>query len=205
MLVLTHSQQQQTSKDGRSLPLTYVNCVEVDRPRTMYWAFAKLHWTLAVSHGHTSVWPTKLWTQLMKSTQCTVTCQGTLHPEVVLFHLNYVWLHRSRTLWSLTITRRPSTFLNSPAQQKGILTFATLRKATNMLTSPLISLISVAKWIVLRCLLRDSFQQETIPHWTHFTSLSNRTSLGHNSSQTSLPSPSQPPITSSCARMSPPF
>ena len=38
----------------------------------------------------------------------------------------------------------------------------------------------------------------------HFTSLSNRTSLCHNLSQTSLPSPSQPPITSSCARTSPP-
>ena len=34
--LLNADKQLQTSKDGRSLPLTYANCVEVDRPRTMY-------------------------------------------------------------------------------------------------------------------------------------------------------------------------
>ena len=49
-----------------------------------------------------------------------------------------------------------------------------------------------------------SIQPETILHWTHSTRLSNQTSPSHNLSQTSLPCPSQPPTTSSCARTSPP-
>ena len=93
--------------------------------------------------------------------------------------------------------------MNSPVLLKGTLTFETLRKATNMHTLPLTSHIWVAKWIALRCRPKDSFQPETIPHWTHSTSLSNQTSPSHNLSQTSLPCPSQPPTTSSCARTSP--
>ena len=116
----------------------------------------------------------------MKSTKCRVTCQGTRHQEVALFLLSSVWLQKSRTLWSLITTSKRSIFMNSPAQLRGTLTHETLRKATNMLTSPLTSHIWVAKWIALRCLPKDSFQPETIPHWTHSTSLSNQTSPSHN-------------------------
>ena len=104
------------------LPLISANCAEVDRPQTMCWVIAKLHRTVVASPGDTIVWSTSLWILLMKSTQCTVTCQGTQHQEVVLFHLSSVWLHKSRTLWSLTITRKPYTFMNSPAHLRGTLT-----------------------------------------------------------------------------------
>ena len=79
------------------LPLISANCAEVDRPQTMCWVIAKLHRTVVASPGDTIVWSTSLWILLMKSTQCTVTCQGTQHQEVVSFHLSSVWLHQSPT------------------------------------------------------------------------------------------------------------
>ena len=75
---------------------------------------------------------------------------------------------------------------------------------TNMLTSQLTSHISSAKWTVSKCQPRDSWTPETIPHWMHCTNLWNPTSQDRSLSPTSQPSAWLPPITSSCARMSPP-
>ena len=81
----------------------------------------------------------------------------------------------------------------------------TQKRATNMHTSQLTSVITSARWMLLKCRLKAFSQRETTPHWQHSTNSSIQPSNSNISKRTSLHSHWRPPTTSSTASPSLPL
>ena len=74
-----------------------------------------------------------------------------------------------------------------------------------MHTSQLTSVITSARWMLLKCRLKAFSQHETTPHWQHSTNSSTQPSNSNISKRTSLHSHWRPPTTSSTASPSLPL
>ena len=139
------------------------------------------------------------------SSESTVIFPATRLPVEAQFHQSFVSPHWSQTLWFWTTRQKLSTFSSSHVPLRPTSSKGTQKRATNMHTSQLTSVITSARWMLLKCRLKAFSQHETTPHWQHSTNSSTQPSSSNISKRTSLHSHWRPPTTSSTASPSLPL